>query len=171
MFGSKHLRKEGAAISESRSGKENRSVPPGGGDNKISPEGDDGNSSPKVELSSTEKGQTAAEKTVLASSINASTSKEMGVGEESVGGVSEPGMRGPEGESQNGKGNGGLEGQPPTFSPSPLSAESLQASSSVLAEENRDSDFDGLLTSYVEGPFGEAGGSIIMPLGALRFLR
>ena len=34
-----------------------------------------------------------------------------------------------------------------------------------------DSDFDGLLLSYLEGRLGEAGGSLLMPLGALRLLR
>lgn len=36
---------------------------------------------------------------------------------------------------------------------------------------NRDSDFDGLLADYVDGPFGEAGGGLLIPLGGLRLLR
>lgn len=36
---------------------------------------------------------------------------------------------------------------------------------------NRDSDFDCLLADYVEGPFGEAGGGLLIPLGGLRLLR
>lgn len=34
-----------------------------------------------------------------------------------------------------------------------------------------DSDFDDLLASYLEGSFGEAGGSLLVPLGGLRLLR
>lgn len=36
---------------------------------------------------------------------------------------------------------------------------------------NRDSDFDCLLADYVNGPFGEAGGGLLIPLGGLRLLR
>lgn len=36
---------------------------------------------------------------------------------------------------------------------------------------SRDSDFDGVLASYVDGSFGERGGSLLMPLGGLRLLR
>lgn len=35
----------------------------------------------------------------------------------------------------------------------------------------RDSDFDELLASYLEGSFGERGGSLLIPLGGLRLLR
>lgn len=36
---------------------------------------------------------------------------------------------------------------------------------------SRDSDFDGVLASYLDGSFGEHGGSLLMPLGGLRLLR
>ena len=41
----------------------------------------------------------------------------------------------------------------------------------AVAGVRDDSDFDGLLASYLEGRLGQAGGSLLMPLGALRLLR
>lgn len=45
------------------------------------------------------------------------------------------------------------------------------AATHKLSAESGDSDFDALLASYVDGTFGKAGGSVLIPLGGLRLLR
>ena len=40
-----------------------------------------------------------------------------------------------------------------------------------VLSSNGDSDFDGILAEYIDGPLGEAGGSLLVPLGGLRLLR
>lgn len=50
-------------------------------------------------------------------------------------------------------------------------SESVSGSDVGRLVGSRDSDFDGVLASYLEGSIGEGGGSLLMPLGGLRLLR